>query len=446
MHLTHRQLIGGNRNFRNLLFGQYVSELGNWFNFIAGLGLVRVITDGSPMAAAILLVSRTFPFAVFAPIAGAFVDRFSRRQVMIVTDVLRGILALLFLFVNDAEDLWLVFAASVLISVSSAFFEGAKNASTPNVTGRDGLLSGTALMFSSRFLLMAVGAALGGWASAFFGYKIAFLINSASFMVSAYTVWLIPDHATREQATGEWKEKKSFIKDLGEGLSYTIKNRFAMTILVMNMFWAVGGGAINIIYDQLGGVYFAQREGWNPDSIVATFMSAAGVGLFIGMMISHRVASLVERNKSTRKYIGLSVILSGVLFAIGGYMPYFWVIVFLIFISRAIIGSEYALQETMFQRSLPDYIRGRISTIDRGAEIIVFSMSSFVAGFSLYWISPQMLMVLSGSCSAIAGIWWFFRMRGNEFEENAARISAQESEGSTAKPRFDPQDPPEVHE
>ena len=41
------------------------------------------------------------------------------------------------------------------------------------------------------------------------------------------------------------------------------------------------------------------------------------------------------------------------------------------------------LQETMFQRSLPDYIRGRISTIDRGAEIVVFSVSSFLAGFSL---------------------------------------------------------------
>ena len=174
MHLTHRQLIVGNRNFRNLLFGQYISELGNWFNFIAGLGLVRVITDGSPMAAAILLVSRTLPFALFAPIAGTFVDRFSRRQVMVITDLCRGFLALLFLFANGAEDLWLVFTASILISVCSAFFEGAKNASTPNITGRDGLLSGTALMFSSRFLLMAVGAALGGWASALFGYKIRF--------------------------------------------------------------------------------------------------------------------------------------------------------------------------------------------------------------------------------------------------------------------------------
>ena len=76
-----------------------------------------------------------------------------------------------------------------------------------------------------------------------------------------------------------------------------------MTILVMNVLWAVGGGAINIIYDQLGGVYFAQKENWNPDSIVATFMSAAGIGLFIGMMLSPRVAAVWSRGDKCDKKI-----------------------------------------------------------------------------------------------------------------------------------------------
>jgi MFS family permease len=143
-------------------------------------------------------------------------------------------------------------------------------------------------------------------------------------------------------------------------------------------------------------------------------MAAAGVGLFIGMFISPRIGSIVERRKISKTYIGVSIILHGVLFAIAGYLPYFWVIVFLIFISRAIIGAEYAMQETIFQRSLPDHIRGRISTIDRGAEIVTFSLSSFLAGISLYVISPQMLMVLSGLLSASAGVVWFIRMRSRE--------------------------------
>ena len=68
MHsLTYGQLLKGNRNFRNLLAGQVISELGNWFNFIAGLGLVRVVSEASPVAAGIFFVCRFFAFQTSIP-------------------------------------------------------------------------------------------------------------------------------------------------------------------------------------------------------------------------------------------------------------------------------------------------------------------------------------------------------------------------------------------
>ena len=148
--LTYGQLIRSNRNFRNLLYGQFISELGNWFNFIAGLGLVRLVSEASPTAAGIFFLCRVLPFAVVSPIAGTFVDRFSRRQVMIWTDLARVAVALMFLLVTSADDLWIAYVATVLLSTFGAFFDGAKNATTPNLTGRDGILAGTALMFSTR--------------------------------------------------------------------------------------------------------------------------------------------------------------------------------------------------------------------------------------------------------------------------------------------------------
>src|SRR4029078_6081173 len=105
MHsLTYGQLLRQNRHFRNLLAGQVVSELGNWFNFIASLGLVRVVSDASPIVADILFACRLVPFAFASPIAGTFVDRFSRRQVKIATDLARVVVALAFLLVNSKED------------------------------------------------------------------------------------------------------------------------------------------------------------------------------------------------------------------------------------------------------------------------------------------------------------------------------------------------------
>jgi hypothetical protein len=92
-------------------------------------------------------------------------------------------------------------------------------------------------------------------------------------------------------------------------------------------------------------------------------------------------------------------------------MPMLWLFMIFVFISRAIVGVEYAVQETLFQRSLPDYIRGRISTLDRGAEMLVFGASSYFSSELMYYISPEMLTVISGILSASAGIVWFLRNR-----------------------------------
>ena len=432
MNLTYGQLLKGNRNFRNLLWGQFVSEMGNWFNFIAGLGLVRVVSEASPKAAGILFVCRLLPFAFVSPIAGTFVDRFSRRQVMLWTDLIRVGVALMFLLVTSAKDLWIAYLATVLLSTFGAFFEGAKNATTPNLTGKEGLLAGTALMFSTRFLLMAIGSALGGWAAAIFGYHVAFVINAVSFLASAFSVWLIPEEATREKKEEEKRrrgveERESFFTELKEGLNYTVRNHFALTILIMNVIWATGGGAINVVFERMGGVFFAGKENWNPDIAVAMLWTAGGFGLFFGMMIAHRTSALLDRKNNHNSFIGWALIIHGILFAVAGYMPSLWLFAFFTFISRAIVGVEYAVQETMFQRSLPDYIRGRISTLDRGAELTVFGLSSYLASISMYQISPQFLTVISGILSAIAGVVWFMRQgRTNSaypFTESKLEIS-----------------------
>ncbi|MBK6749075.1 MAG: MFS transporter [Pyrinomonadaceae bacterium] len=416
--LTYGQLIGGNRNFRNLLAGQFISELGNWFNFIAGLGLVRMVSGASPMAAGLFFLARLLPFALMSPIAGTFVDRFSRRTVMIATDLIRAFVALLFLLVTDANDLWIAYVATVVLHTAGAFFDGAKNAAAPNLTGKEGLLAGTALLFSTRFLLMAIGSALGGWAAAMFGYQAAFLINAASFLISAYTVWLIPEEATRDAQTAKHMasrgDRPSFMTELREGFHYTLTNRFALTILIMNVIWATGGGAINIIYERLGGVHFAVIEGWNPDIAVAILWTATGFGLTFGMLIAHRTSIYLDRKERNYGFIGWTLIIHGLLFALGAFVPSLLMLSLVVFVSRAIVGVEYAVQETMFQRSLPDHIRGRISTLDRGAEMTVFGLMSYAAAEAMYFITPQTLVVISGILSAAAGVVWFVRERKSE--------------------------------
>lgn len=412
--LTYMQLLRSNRSFRRLWLGQVVSELGNWFYFIAALGLVRFVSNNAVGATTIILVARLVPFTLLAPLAGAVVDRWSRRTVMLVTDLARAVITLLLLLVHAPGDLWIAYACTILLSSFGAFFEAAKNAAVPNITGDRDLLAGTALMFSSRFLLMSFGAALGGWTASHFGYRAAFVVNSLSFLVSAYSVWLIPDHATRqnrERSAVELPLKarrklSTYWIDIREGWAYIISHPPVAAILGINILWATGGGAINLISDRLGGLVFAGHNGISGDSAVAVLYFAAGVGLFIGMMIARRVGTYLEVRGRTTGFMGWALIVQGFLFAGIGLMPTLLLASAMLFLSRIVLGVEFAIQETLLMRLVPDNLRGRVSTTDRASELLIWSFSTVIAGWSLRAITPRMLTVVSGILSATAGVVW----------------------------------------
>lgn len=409
--LTYVQLLRTNHSFRRLWSGQVVSELGNWFYFIAALGLVRFVSGNAAGPTTIILLSRLIPFTLFAPLAGAFVDRWSRRKVMIATDLARVVIALLLLLVHKPGDLWLAYACTALLSLFGAFFEAAKNAAVPNITGDRDLLAGNALMFSSRFLLMSFGAALGGWTASHFGYQAAFVVNSISFLVSAYSVWLIPEKETRQDAlvyrpSLSQRRRFNYWGDISEGWTYIIRHAPVAAILGANIFWATGGGAINLISDRLGGLVFIGQHNLSGDSAVAVLYFAAGMGLFVGMMIARRVGTYLELKGKTVGFIGWALVLQGILFAGIGAMPTILLASVLLFVSRVTLGVEFAIQETLLMRLVPDNLRGRVSTTDRASEILVWSFSTAIAGWSLQAITPRTLTIVSGLLSSTAGLGW----------------------------------------
>jgi len=409
--LTYTQLLRRNRSFRRLWIGQVISELGNWFNFIAVLGLVRVVSNAAPEVTTIVLIVRLVPFTLFAPLAGAIVDRWSRRKVMIATDLLRVAIALGPLLVRRPQDLWLAYVCTALLSLVGTFFEAAKNAAVPNITGERDLLAGNALMFSSRFLLMSLGAALGGWTAAYVGYAAAFIINSLSFVASAYSVWLVPEEETRQKpvedaAVAAKNRYRGYWSDMREGWSYIVTHAPVATILGINIIWAIGGGASNLIADRLGALRFARENGIRPDSAVAALYFGSGMGLFLGMMIARRVGSYFELKKQTIGFIGWSLLVQGIIFGLSGLMPTLWLSCLLLLISRVLLGAEFAVQETLLMRLVPDNLRGRVSTSDRAGEMLIWAFSTAAAGWSLHYVTPRGLTFASGLLSGLSGVVW----------------------------------------
>jgi hypothetical protein len=177
-------------------------------------------------------------------------------------------------------------------------------------------------------------------------------------------------------------------------------------IIGVNVLWATGGGACNLIYDRMGGVLFAGQGGLSADAAVATLYATVGAGVFVGMLCARRVGTHVELHGVTASFIGWTLIAHGVIFAIAGFMPTLWLAGLLMFLSRFIIGVEFAVQETLMMRLTPDNFRGRVITTSHASEILVMSISTVFAAWSLHAINVRALTVISGLLSATAGLFW----------------------------------------
>ena len=418
---SYAQLLRGNRPFRHLWFGQVISELGTWFSFIAELGLVARLSD-SPLATTALLVSRFLPVLLIAPFAGVVVDRGDRRRIMIVTDLLRALLALGFLTASIGAPLWVIVLLSGLMTVTSTFFDAAKNAAVAAMVAPPEMLTANVLIFSTRFLQLTLGAALGGLTAAHLGYEAAFVINSLSFVASALFVAKVPAAVTRlSSLAGE--QATRFLSDVRLGLAYIAATPFIRAIILINITWAVGGGMANLLFDRLARHVFSTPGGASGDANLAWIFTFSGAGLLLGMLLARRAGVWADNPRRAGRFIGWTLLLQGLGFAAAGMMPTLPFFVVTILLSRAILAVEFGVQETMMMRVLPDHLRGRVFTTDRALELTTMSLSMLAAGSLLTWIGPRTLIMLSGLLAASPGFLWLFAIWRGRFAVPPAALT-----------------------
>ena len=179
-------LLRSNRNYRNLWMGQVVSEIGDHFNNIAVFSLA-VATTKSGLVVSGVLLARAIPAALAGPLAGVTLDRFDRKRIMIASDLIRAVVALGFILTVKGHTTWLLYALSALLMVASPFFTSGRSSILPSIATKEELHTANSLTQTTQWTTLAAGAFLGG-IMAQFGYPLAFLFNSLSFVFSALCI------------------------------------------------------------------------------------------------------------------------------------------------------------------------------------------------------------------------------------------------------------------
>ncbi|MGB5658747.1 MAG: MFS transporter [Thermoanaerobaculia bacterium] len=380
-----RELLTGNTNYRRIWLGEVASWFGDWFNAIALYTLVRELT-GSPLALGLVFLTKMVPFAVASPLAGLLVDRFNRRRLMIAADLLRALVVLGFLLVHEASDLYLIYALTGVQVILTAVFIPARSASIPNVTTAGELLTANALSAATWSTLLAVGAALGGVATEWFGVRVVFVLDSLSYLVSAAFLWRtsIPQQGDPGASVGS---VKSVLGGIAKGWRYLWQHQEVGRMALAKSTWSLGGGALVYMLALLG----EDLMPGSPALGIGLLYGLRGLGTGIGPIA---VRSWLPDEKRWPLMMGVGIVISGLCYVGVSVVPWLVGIGLLVVLAHAPSGANWVASTVLLQKRTADSFRGRVFSAEWLAVTLADSISILTAS----------LLLESGSVSLSTGV------------------------------------------
>src|SRR5580658_5751429 len=285
------RLLKNNRNYRFTWTGQVVSEIGDHFNNIAVFSLALATTHSGLVVTGVML-SRAIPAVMAGPLAGVVLDRLDRKRVMIVSDLIRAVVALGFIVAISAHSSWPLYVLSALLMFASPFFTSGRSAILPTIASKEELHTANSLTQTTGWTTLAVGAFLGGTSVMQFGYKWAFAFNALSFLFSALCISRLKVPGGHFRAERRNLTENDVVRpwhEYMEGLRYMRSSPLIMGIALLAVGWATGGGASQILFSLFGELVF--HRGAAGIGIVWAF---AGIGLLIGGGIGYRLGKTLS--------------------------------------------------------------------------------------------------------------------------------------------------------
>jgi MFS family permease len=393
-----------NRNFRRLWYGQVVSQLGDWLDNIALFTLMLNLT-GSGQAVGLLFLAEFLPGAVVGPFAGVVVDRLPRRLVLIAADLGRAALVLLLLLVRDAGDLWLLYVAVIGKMALTSFFEPARSAIIPSLCRPEELVSANAISGITWSAMLALGAAVGGLVAGTLGVQAAFLLDAATFLLSAALIATVrvPGDALPAPAAGEAAAAApapaSVLGDLRAGLAYVLSRPELRWLTFTKALWSLGGGVLLLLTLFGREVFPLGRDGAIS---IGLLYAARGIGTGIGPLIALRIWG--DGRRFMRRAIGAAFLLTGAGYMLLAGAPALPLAALCVLIAHMGGSVQWVFSTTLIQSSAEKRVLGRVFATEYAALTLATALSAYLTGVARdAGMSPQALAVALGAVFVVAG-------------------------------------------
>lgn len=350
---VYRQLLG-NRPLTRLLVGEFISGIGDWLYIVAIFVLIYRETGDAALVGLFGAV-RVIPYILLSIPAGMVADRYDRRLVLLVSDLLRGsVMVVLTVLVLIDAPIVAIAGLAIVAACGSAFFYPAMGAYMPSLVADERQLGPANSAWSSlQNLSFIIGPAIGGVLLAVGGVTFAFVLNALTFVVIAVILWTLPASttpaspaATRASATGDAATETP----AGDPASPQLARVPLAGLGIVQVAVGFLDGGIQVLTVILAIDVLHAGEAANG------YLNAAiGVGGLLGAIAS---GALV-----LRRHLGPPLVIGAAVFGVGllvlGAVPLLGVAMVAIAVSSAGAIVLDVVMTTIFQRVVPDELRGR---------------------------------------------------------------------------------------
>ena len=387
------------RNFSLLWIGQFISIIGDWVLFIA-LPFYTYSLTGSVLATGAMFIVSTLPRLILGSVAGVFVDRWDRKRLMIMADLLRVLLILMLLFVRSRDGLWLIYVSAFLESTVSQFFNPAKTAIIPLLVGEKDLLAANSLNGLSDALTRLLGSALGGVLMGWLGFSSVVLLDAGSFLFSALMITLIvmPIRPALQPPVADTPAAEGFLgvwRDWVAGLKLVRADHLLFMLFIVLGVAFLGDSMITVLIVPLVKVLMgggAQLLGW--------LMMAQGVGGLLGGLLVGQFG----RRFPARRITALGLVLTGIVILVIVGIPHsVWVLPLMA--AAGMAASAWLIcSETLLQLGASNQFRGRIFGTLGTTSALASLAGMLLAGSLADPLGLVPILCISGSLYIISGL------------------------------------------
>lgn len=403
------------RNFMLLWSGGLVSQTGDWLLHI-GLPVYIYLTTGSALTTSMTLIVAFLPNILLSSVAGVFVDRWDRRRMMIISNLLLGLGLLPLLLVHGKDTLWLLYLVLFFESCVSQLVLPAESALLPRLVDEQQLVTANALKSTSTYIARLGGAALGGILLGMLGLHHVILLDATSFFFACCMLLLIklpntsqevpPHHERIEPATTFFSPWLEVGREWLEGMHLVARQQ---SLLVLFTFLAVTGVGEGIFGTLL--VIFVNRVLHSSSVVYGTLLSIQMVGNLLGNVL----VAQFGKHLPPLRVLGISACIFGMIDLLIIDIPAFYPALVLAMVLFALVGIPAAFMnvqiQTLFQVLVEDHLRGRVFSALLAIGSLTSLIGMLLAGLLGDLLGPIPLLNLQGGSYVFGGLLIFLALR-----------------------------------